>query len=166
MHFIIAKPLFLTVDLERFLQRLERRMQDEQEVLAVTPVSHNNRAKRALTKRMLTAFCDGQFHPVADIASAMQVDVLCMRQICNRIVQRGTYCVLGERRRVPPSQGGHAYRFVKGGKRISLEAFQEETHRAMEDMEKIIFGPKVDFSQQAMQVAFAQFRKAMDRVVR
>lgn len=141
-------------------------MEDEQEVRAWVPAEHNNRAKRELTKRMLAKFSDGRFHSVTDIASAMQTDVCFMQQLCNRIVQRGTYKVLGERRKAPPSQGGRAFRFVPGGKRISLEAFQAETHTAMEEMERIIHGPRLDFSQQAMQVIFAQFRKAMDRVVR
>ena len=128
--------------------------------------SHGMMAKRLLTKSMLQQFTDGQWHALRDIAAFMETDLDWTRQLCHRLTRHSTFDTLGERRRAPPAQGGWSYRFVKGGKRLSLEAFYVEVEPVLDDMERLIYGHSVDFSQVAMKIAYQRFRQVIDRVAR
>lgn len=139
---------------------------DDEQVPTVLSRGQRQGRMRHLTRHMLAQFRDGEFHLLCDIATAMQVDVPAMRDICDRIVRRGPYDTYGERRPAPRAQGSFAYRFVKGGKKINLVVFYAEVQPILDDMERVIHGHSVDFSQQAMQMAFARFRKVIDRVAR
>lgn len=129
-------------------------------------MQEGRRTNRALTQHLIDEFADGEFHLLCDIAASIEKDLPFTRKLCQRILARGLFHTVGDRRRAPPSQGGFAYRFVKGGKRINLEAFYAEVQPTLDDMDRLINGPRVDFSQQAMKVVFAQLLKVIDRVVR
>jgi len=122
--------------------------------------------KRARTKALIERFRDGQWYAVCAIASSMEMELSEAQRLCCRIVCRGLFHTLGERRHAASTHGGWEYRFVKGGKKISLEAFYSEVGSMLDDMEKLIYGHSVDFSQQAMKIAYTRFRQAIDRVAR
>jgi hypothetical protein len=119
---------------------------------------------RQVTKTILAQFSDGQFHGLREIAQAVGVDLAAVRIICNRIVHKGVFQTWGERRRASLLDGSFAYRFVYGGKKIPLATFYAEIQPVLDDMEKLVYGHSVDFSQHAMKMAMVQFRQVIDRV--
>jgi hypothetical protein len=124
------------------------------------------KAKRALTKAMVQHFSDGEWYALRDIAAFIETDLNAAREFCHRLTRRGVFKTLVERRHASPAQGGWSYRFVKGGKRLSLEAFYAEAGSVLDDMERLIYGHAVDFSQQAMKIAYQRLRQVIDRVAR
>jgi hypothetical protein len=121
---------------------------------------------RALTQHILACFRDGEYHCVRDMALAVGAETGFVRAICDRIVWRGIFETFGERRPASPAQGCYAYRFVKGGKRIDMTVLLAELQPILDDMERVITGHRVDFSQQAMKLALAQIRQVLARVAR
>lgn len=131
------------------------------------PARRSNRVGRLRTQHILAQFRDGQWHYLREIVAAVECEASVVREICNRLVQRGHYQTFGERHPAPASQGGYAYRFVKGGaQKLNLAAFYQEVQPVLDAMDTLIHGPRVDFSQTAMQVVYAQFRKTIDRMAR
>lgn len=122
---------------------------------------------KGLGKQLVAQFSDGKYHRLRDMAEALDADIGAVRGLCDRIVDMGTFRTFGERRPAPTSQGSYAYRFVKGGKKkIDLTAFYTEVKPVLDEMESVINGHSVDFSQQAMKMMFAQFRQVIERVAR
>jgi hypothetical protein len=115
---------------------------------------------------MLERFGDGAWYALSDIAAFMETDLDAARELCALIVRRGSFETMGERRRASPAQGGWVFRFQKGGKRISLEAFYAEVGPVLDEMERLLGGHSVDFSRQAMQIAYHRLRHVIDRVAR
>jgi hypothetical protein len=155
----------LAYEQEVFQKILEKIMQQAQE--PVEQFQGRQRATRQLSKKLLAQFTDGKYHLLRDIATTLEADIDVVRGICERIVTDGAFKMFGEKRPAPPAQGSWAYRFVKGGKKkIDVTAFYAEVKPVLDDMENVINGHSVDFSQQAMKLAFAEFRKVIDRVAR
>jgi hypothetical protein len=126
-----------------------------------------NKATRQLAKRILTAFSDGKFHLLRDIATAVEADMGVVGEICNRIVRNGAYQMHGERRPAAPAQGSYTYRFVKGGNRkVDVRVLEKETKPLWDDLDNLVNGHRVDFNQQAIKEWAARYRQVVDRVAR
>ena len=124
-------------------------------------------AMKGVGKQLIAQFRDGKYHRLRDMAEALDADMAVVRGLCDRIVSQGTFRTFGERRPAPTAQGSYAYRFVKGGKKkIDLTAFYAEVKPVLDEMESVINGHSVDFSQQAMKMMFARFRQVIERVAR
>jgi len=155
----------LAYEQQVFQEILEKDMKGENK----TPEARGekNKVTRQLTKQILAQFSDGKFHLVRDIATAVDADMTVVRDICNSIVKKGTHKMLGERRPAAPAQGSYTYRFVKGGKKkIDIMVLDKETKPLWDDLDALVNGHRVDFSQQAVKEWAARFHKTMDRVAR
>jgi hypothetical protein len=143
------------------MEEAQRTREAAQDVAPEVPLT-----KRALTQHILACFRDGEYHCVRDMALAVGAESGFVRAICDRIVRRGSFETFGERRLASPAQGSYAYRFVKGGKRIDMTVLLAELQPILDDMERLVHGHRVDFSQQAMALALAQIRQVLARVAR
>jgi len=144
-----------------------RRMLIEGATTPPDPAQEKGRTTRRLITKILAACSDGKFHLLSDIATAVEADMAVVRHSCERLVKWGSHHTFGERRPAPPSHGSVAYRFVKGGKKkIDVTVLQAELKSVLDDIDTVINGHHVHFSQQAMKLAFAELRKVIDRIAR
>ena len=126
---------------------------------------HSRKDVQRLSKQLIARFTDGKWHSLADIAAAVEATRPMVRSIMDRIVREGTYETFAERRHA--GKGSYSYRLVKGGgKKIDLQVFQTEMKKTLEDMDDLINGHQVHFSQSLMQTYFAEFRKVLDKLTR
>ena len=126
---------------------------------------HSRKDVQRLSKQLIARFADGKWHSLADIAAAVEATRPMVRSILDRIVREGTYETFAERRHA--GKGSYSYRLVKGGgKKIDLQVFQTEIKKTLEDMDDLINGHQVHFSQSLMQTYFAEFRKVLDKLTR
>ena len=123
-------------------------------------------AGRLLSKQIIAYCSDGEFHLVCDIARALDADMNHVGSRCYHIMREGCYQALGERRQAPRSAGLWAYRFVKGGRKIDIEALSAEVSPILAEGETLLNGHNVDYSKEAIKLAFAQLRKTIDRLAR
>ena len=119
-----------------------------------------------LIKRILAHYCDGEFHLVCDIATGLDADIELVGAACYRLVARRLYQTFGERRPAARSAGKWAYRFVQGGKTIDVTALYAELQPILAEADKLLHGHNVDYSKDAMKLAFASIRKVIDRMAR
>jgi hypothetical protein len=121
----------------------------------------------ALASQIAARFSDGKWHRLSAIATAVHADVEVVRAIVDLMVRDGAFRTVAEQKPAPLSHGGFAYRLMPGGtKKLDLTAFYAEVQPVLDDIEHVINGHSVDFSQQAMKVAFARFRRVIERVAR
>jgi hypothetical protein len=120
-----------------------------------------------LANQIAQRFSAGKWHGVRAIASATHADLAIVHQLLDLMVAEGAFATVAERRPAPAAHGSCAYRLRPGGTQtIALAALHAELAPVLDDMEKVINGHSVDFSQQAMKLAFAEFRKVIQRVAR
>jgi hypothetical protein len=155
----------LAYEQEVFQRIQEKLMRDQQEPSEQR--KGTNMATRQVTKKILAQFSDGKFHLLCDIATAVEADMAVVRGICDRVVTHGIFQTLGERRPAPPAQGSFTYRFVKGGnKKVDKVVLDKETKPLWDDLETLVNGHRVDFTQQAIKEWAARYQKTVDRVAR
>jgi len=116
-----------------------------------------------LGKTIVAQFSDGKWHRVQEIAEKLETDVQTVMPLLDRMVTQGLYKTHTERR--PSAHGLASYRIVKGGnKTINLTAFYAETKPILDEMEQLISGHHVHFSQEVMGVLFTRFRQKIDQL--
>ena len=119
-----------------------------------------------LTQRILAHCRDGEFHLISEIATALDEDIALVRRACYLLMDRRHFETFGERRPAAWSAGKWAYRFVQGGKIIDVTALSAELEPVLVEAEKLLHGHNVDYSKEAMKLAFASIRKVIDRMAR
>jgi hypothetical protein len=125
----------------------------------------DRQAVRRLSKQLIEQFADGKWHALRDMTEAVEADSIMIRGIMDRMVKDGTFQTFAERK--SSGKGWYSYRMVKGGKKkIDLQVFQTEITPTLEEMETLINGHAIHFSQAAMKMAFTQFRKVIDTLTR
>jgi len=118
---------------------------------------------RQLGKSIVAHFADGKWHRVQEIAEQLQTDVQTVMPLLDRMVAQGLYKTHTERR--PSAHEMASYRIVKGGnKTINLTAFYAETKPILDEMQQLISGHHVHFSQEVMGVLFTRFRQKIDQL--
>lgn len=109
---------------------------------------------------------DGTWHRLAEIVSRVEQESMLVQHVCEQIVTRGAFQAWGEQRPAPPSQGGVAYRLVKGGgKKVDVTALYTEVRPVLDRMKELVYGHVIHFSQPVMKQAYEEFRQTMDRVM-
>src|SRR5215471_755573 len=144
----------------RFAAVAEMLKDELQDTPQVRRISH-----ATLAHALLEKFSDGKFHRLSAMAATIGAEPVVVEQVLERIVQHGAYRASGEKRSA--GKDGMQYRLVKGGrKRIDLTAFYTEAKPLLDDMEEMINGHLVHFSQAGMKHLYLQFRQLIDRMAR